>query len=278
MSHPPSPSQQRLISALRRLRESAGMSTYQLAESLGWNQSRVSRLENGIVRASAEDAEKWARATGADPGAAEELAAIAEEAWTETRSWRASHRKGLAARQREMGSTERRATEIFQFSPATVPGLLQSEGYARRALTFGDVTSRGGIDAATAERMKRQDVLREEGRRFEYILTEGALRWHPAPPEVMREQLGHLLDLAALPVVSLSVIPFSRTPAAVYLQPFTIYRITDGTTVLIENYHGESYLSEPGQLSVYERTFAALRASALTGDEALAFARFAILG
>ena len=51
MSQPPSPSQQRLLSILRGLRAGAGLTTYQLAERLGWSQSRVTRIENGNIQA-----------------------------------------------------------------------------------------------------------------------------------------------------------------------------------------------------------------------------------
>lgn len=277
MSHPPSPAQMRLTAILRGLRDAAGMSTYRLAEVLGWSQSKVTRIENGNTQATADDVEAWAEATGADTAAREELSGLAYSAWTQTRSWRASHRGGLAARQREMASMERSATEIRQFTPATVPGLLQSEGYARRVMTFGDVSNRGGIDAAVRERMKRQSVLREPGRSFDYVLTEGALRWSPGPHSLMEEQLGRLVAAAALPAVSLSVIPFDREPAAVYLHPFTIYRIPDAPVVLVENYHAESFAAEKSDIDAYERIFAALKDTALTGGEAVAFARSVIL-
>ena len=278
MSQPPSPSQQRLLSILRGLREGAGLTTYQLAERLGWSQSRVTRIENGIIQASADDADAWAEATGADSGTREDLSALAYSAWNEVRSWRVSHRGGLAARQREMGQLEHRATEIRQFQPEAIPGLLQSESYARRALAFADVTDKGGVDSAAKTRIKRQAILREPGRTFDFTLAEGALRWRPVPRDLMEEQLGHLLAAAALPAVSLSVIPFDREAAQAYQNAFTIFRIPDAPTVLVEFFHGETFPSTATEVSLYERLFATLRDSALHGDEALAFARAVILG
>jgi len=279
MSHPPSPAQQRLIALLRDLRAASGMSTYQLKDVLDWSQAKVSRAERGEGKPlTAEEAEAWAEATGASPAAREELSALAEATWTETRSWRTSHRSGLAFRQREMGQLEHRATQIMQFQPEAIPGLLQSENYARRVLAFADVTAKGGVDAAAKARIERQAVLREPGHTFDFVLGEGALRWRPGPRELMEEQLDHLLALAALPSVSLSVIPFDREAATAYQHAFTIYRIPDAPVVLVENYHAEIFVAEPGYLATYERTFATLRASALHGDEAIAFARSVILG
>jgi transcriptional regulator with XRE-family HTH domain len=278
MSQPPSPSQQRLLSILRGLRAGAGLTTYQLAERLGWSQSRVTRIENGNIQAGADDVDAWAEVTGADQGTRDDLASLAYSAWNEVRSWRVSHRGGLAARQREMGQLEHRTTDIAQFQPEAIPGLLQSESYARRVLAFADVTDKGGLDGAAKARIKRQAILREPGRAFDFVLGEGALRWRPGPRELMEEQLGHLLAAASLPSVSLSVIPFDREAVTAYQHAFTIYRIPDAATVLVEFFHGETFPSLPAEIDLYERLFAALRESALHGDEALAFARAVILG
>lgn len=278
MGYPPTPAQQRLIAILRGLREGGRLSTYALAERLRWSQAKVTRIENGRTRPTSADVDEWAQATGADETVRAELSELAYATATEARSWRASHRSGLAARQREMSAMERSATEILHFQPSVVPGLLQGEAYARRVLTFGDVTSKGGIDAAVRERMKRQAVLREPGRRFDYVLTESALRWRPGPMAVMEEQLGKLLAAASLPAVSLSVIPFDREARAPYIQGFAIFRIPEGPVVLAEGYTKEDFLADPRDVDIYERTFALLRESALTGEDAITFARSVILG
>lgn len=277
MSHPPSPAQERLAAILRGLRTGAGMTTYQLADAMGWSQSKVTRIENGRTQATAADAEEWAVATGADDSAREELSRLAHAAWTEARSWRASHGGGLAARQREMADMDRSASEILHFQPSVIPGLLQSESYARRVLTFGDVSSRGGIDAAVKERMARQSVLREPGRRFDYVLTEGALRWRPGPKAMMEEQLGKLLAAEALPSVTLSIIPFDREARAVYSHGFAVFHIAGGPVVLAEGYTKEDFIADPHDVDAYKRIFSMLRESALTGPDAADFARAVML-
>lgn len=277
MGHPPTPAQERLSAILRGLRQGARLTTYQLAEVLGWSQSKVTRIENGRTQATAADVDEWALATGADEPAREELSQVTYAAWTEARSWRASHRAGLAARQWEMAGMDQSATEIQHFQPSVIPGLLQAESYARRVMTFGDVTGKGGIDAAVKARMKRQAILREPGRRFDYVLTEGALRWRPGPEAVMEEQLGHLLASSSLPSVSLSVIPFDREARTWYSQGFAIFRIPEGPVVLTEGYTKEDFLADPRDVDAYERIFSLLRESALTGPDAADFARAVML-
>ena len=278
MSQPPTPAQARLAAILRGLRDGAGLTTYELAERLGWSQARVTRIENTRTRRfAAVDVERWAQATGAPEQVRDELAGLVYEASTEARSWHISHRAGLAARQREMAEMERSATEILHFQPEAIPGLLQTEDYARRLLGFADITGKGGIDAAVRERMKRQAILRKRGRRFEYILTEGALRYRPGPQHVMSEQLGKLIAAAALPAVTLSVIPYDREARTAYIQAFQIFRTEDGPVALTEGYTKEDFLAAPVDIETLEQEFTLLRESALAGADALDFARAVML-
>ena len=139
-------------------------------------------------------------------------------------------------------------------------------------LRLGDVTGRGDIDAAVTARMNRQTVLLAPGRQFSYVLSEGALRWRPGPPELMGEQIERLIASSALPNVSLGLIPFDRVAAAVYEHGFAIYEM-DEPFVLVENYHGEDFLADHRDLDIYRRIFKTLADSALTGNDAAAFAR-----
>ena len=278
MGQPPTPAQARLAAILRGLRDGAGLTTYELAGRLGWSQARVTRIENMRTRRfGARDVEEWAEATGAPELVRGELSQLVYEASTEARSWHISHRAGLAARQREMAEMERSATEILHFQPEAIPGLLQTEDYARRLIGFADVTGKGGIDAAVRERMKRQAILRKRGRRFEYVLTEGALRYRPGPKQMMSEQLGKLIAAAALPAVTLTVIPYDREARTAYIQAFMIFRTDDGPVALTEGYTKEDFLAAPVDVETLEHEFALLRESALTGPDALDFARAVIL-
>lgn len=280
MSQPPSPARIRLAALLRGLREGARMSTYELRDVLGWSQTRVTRMENarGERPPKAADVDAWARATGAPEAVREELSVLLKAAGSESMSWHVSHRGGLAARQREMSTLEHSATEIAHFQPEAIPGLLQSEDYARRTMDFADVTHKGGIDTAVRERMRRQAILREPGHRFDYVLTEGALRWRPGPDPLMAEQFGKLSAAAALPAVTFSVIPFDREARTAYIQGFEIFRSPEGPAVLTEGYAREDFLADPRDVEIFERTFAVLRESALAGADAIDFARAVMLG
>ena len=167
-----------------------------------------------------------------------------------------------------MADMDRSAAEILHFQPSVIPGLLQSESYARRVLTFGDVSGRGGIDAAVKARMTRQSILREPGRRFDYVLTEGALRWRPGPKAMMEEQFGRLLAAAALPGVTLSIIPFDREARAVYSHGFAVFRIPEVPSYSLRATPKKISSLTRDDVDAYERIFSLLRESALTGTEA----------
>lgn len=273
MSHPASPSRQRLAAILRKLRGDASMSTYDLSAALGWSQSRVTRIERGRIAATAADIEAWADATQASSRVRDMLSDLAYEAWTQTHSWRSSHRRGLAERQRQMGELERSCTLLSHFQPEAVPGLLQSPSYARRVIAMADVTGQRDIDAALAARIERQRIHLEPGRQFRYVLTEGALRWRPGPREIMAEQLDHLIQAASLEAVSLAVIPYDQEARTAYIHPFIIYDIPEAALVLTEQYSGETFISDARDVAVYRQVFGTLGDSALTGDEAAAFIR-----
>lgn len=275
MSQPRTPAQVRLRAILSGLRDGAGLTGDQLAERLGWSQSRVTRIETGKRKVSRAEAEQWADVTGADENLREELSHLAYSAATEARSWRISHSAGLAARQREMAKMERSATEILHFQPSVIPGLLQTEAYARLVIPMGDVTGQGDVDASVRERMRRQRILRERGkRRFDYVLAEGALRWRPGPKELMEEQLGKLTAAAALPSVTISVIPFDRVALTWYAYGFAVFRgVPDGDLVLAEGYATENFAADPDDVEGHEAVYGRLRESALTGPSALDFIR-----
>ena len=85
-----------------------------------------------------------------------------------------------------MGRLEQRATGIIQFRPEAIPGLLQSEGYARRALAFADVYGQGRRRRAAKARIKRQAILRKPGRGFDF----GSGKAHCAGGRVPRADRG----------------------------------------------------------------------------------------
>ncbi len=266
----------RLAAALRELRVQSGLSTYELALRLGWSQSKVSKMERGSTAADPVDVAAWTSALGTEPDVAANLATQAELAANQMRSWQAVHGRGLASRQREIAEMNAAMVRHREFAPDVVPGLLQTPPYAARVLDLADVSGRGGVAEAVAERVNRQALLFDSSRRFEFVLTEGALRYRVGPRDLMRGQAEKIISVMTLPNVSVSVIPFTATPAALFVSGFVIYDIPGDPVVLVEILSRELQLRTSWDMQLYEETFGRLKASALTGEPAEALIRDAM--
>lgn len=261
-----SPDRHRLAATLRQIREDTGLSAERFGEPHGWSQGKVSKIENGRTVPSPEDAETWATAAGQSALAAE-LAALAESVGTQTRGYGGRRRDTLAARAEEAGVAESMATVVRSFQPAIIPGLLQTADYARCVIGMLD-TPAEDIAPAVNARMQRQDALYRERDRFEFALTEGALRWRPGPPEMMITQYDRLIRVIDMGV-NLRVLPFAVRAPTFYDSPLTIFEIPDDPVVVVEGTPREQYYREERDLETCRTAFALAWDAALTGRDAI---------
>ncbi len=264
----PSAERRRLAAALRELRLGTGLSAEHFGEPFGWSQGKVSKIENGRTVPSPQDVEAWATAAG-HPERGPELAALLVSVATETRQW-TGRRGTLAARSEEAGVAESTASVVRVFQPAVIPGLLQTSAYAQDVITMLRAASEEDVAAAVNVRMQRQDALYAPGKRFEFILTEGALRWRPGPPEMMAAQYDRILRVADAPNVDIRVLPFRIQAPVLYTNGFTIYEIPDDPYVLVETMTREQHLREERDLATYRSAFDRCMEAALVGEEAVA--------
>jgi transcriptional regulator with XRE-family HTH domain len=262
-----SPSQRRLAAALQQLRARSGLSAAELGRTLGWTQTRVSRTELGRRSISLADAVAWVDATSAPPDLRAEVTELAESAARAVRSWWSVHAEGLAGRQHEIAALESSAT-IVRNTQHIVPGLLQTADYARHAMGLANVSGQGDLTAAVGARMRRQEILYDPARRFEYVLPESALRWRLADNDAgMRAQADRLLSVDSLPNVSIAILPFTVPPPA-WPTAFVIYEIPGQPLVVVETLTDEFVLGGDREVTAYRDAFARVQAAAVTGDEA----------
>jgi transcriptional regulator with XRE-family HTH domain len=203
-----------LARVLRRLRDDAGLTGVALAEKLGhgWTQPRLSKLENGKQLPTEEDIRAIGLALDAPDSMVETLLDLRSQASAISREWRRGRGEGQAAFQRSYDEMVRAATLIRNHENNVVPGLLQTAGYARsqamQAVHLDDFDP-AEVDATVTARMKRQDVLEDTSKRFEFSIDEAALRMAYCPADVMLGQLGKLLDVTRMPPhVRFGIIPF----------------------------------------------------------------------
>jgi transcriptional regulator with XRE-family HTH domain len=251
---------------LQELRAEAGHNQRQLAERLGWPQSKVSKLESGKQTPTAEDLRAWAAGVGA-PDAAGELVARLRGFETRYRTWKRQLAAGHRARQ-ELGSTElSRSQTVRCFEPAIIPGLMQTADYARCVFTknadFRE-TPRDTEDAVRA-RLKRQEALYDRDRRSHFLVWEAALHTLLSPRQIMASQLDRLGGLIGLDTVSLGIIPL-RAPMR--RSPGHGFMIYDERLVTVETLNTEMWLDDAADVQLYLKAWEWLNDTAVFGRQA----------
>jgi transcriptional regulator with XRE-family HTH domain len=254
-----------LATRLHDLRTSAGMSGKDLAKALDWQQSKVSRLENGRQMPAENDIEAWASACGAKDETIREMLDQLGEAESVRMQFRRRMSRGQAAVQASYNDLVERSTLVRHFETVYVPGLLQIPEYARRVLTeMVDLHELpiDDVDAAVSGRMQRQQMLYDTSRRFEFLLAEPVLHWRLCPPEVMRHQLDRLHSVLGMSHVRLGVIPLGVELATTPQNSFQLY----DDTAIVETFIGETVHGESGS-AAYARAMERLWDEAVTGDD-----------
>ncbi|QKW06642.1 helix-turn-helix domain-containing protein [Streptomyces sp. NA04227] len=265
----------RVARRMRDLRADAGLTGSELAALCGWTHPKTSRLENARTPPTPDDIRRWCQACGAE-GQAEDIIAQSRDAESAYLEWRRQVRAGLKRLQNSYVDLYR-ATELFRiYSPTLVPGLLQTEGYARGVLSgVAELLEiPNDADQAAAARLERSKIVHEPGHRFVMVIEESVLHYQLADAEAMAAQLGYLLTAGALPSVSLGIIPKATRQRA--LWPQELFHIYDDQMVSVELMSARVRVTQPSEVAMYVRAFEQLRHMAVYGAEARALVLHAI--
>ncbi|MGQ0773938.1 MAG: helix-turn-helix domain-containing protein [Pseudonocardiales bacterium] len=261
----------RAAAMLRALRADAGLSTTQLAGQLGWSQSKVSKTELGRTTPSPEDADAWARATGASSATREELRVLAERAATRLTAWRRELAPGRRRMQQDIQRLEAAASVVRVFSPDVVVGLAQTPAYAAAMFRLGrDVGLTEDVEKVVAARLARQAVLEDERKKFLFVMGETALWRHLISPEQMSTQIQQLRQLATRPNVDLAIIRFMSEEHTHQYHGFTVLTDPDAddeALVLAETVTRGLTIRSTDEIRQYIEHFTNLRAGAVDGGE-----------
>lgn len=256
---------QNLASALRDLRKASGLSGDRLAHRCGMSQSKVSRIETGRLLPSVVDVEQVLSALEVDDATRRDLLALARVANAEYQDVRASVRRGLHHRQREIAALEATATQVRHFLPTLITGLLQIPEYMRAAMSTPIDPAAGDIAKAVALKLERQAVLHDKTKSFEFLLTESAIRWQLCEPSIMAVQTDRLVSLSQLPNIRIGILPLSVQVRDGAYHSFVTY---DRRLVTIELFTGQLVLRDPKDIDHYRALFNFFGAHALWADEA----------
>ncbi|MEU6064058.1 helix-turn-helix transcriptional regulator [Streptomyces sp. NPDC047082] len=264
MSNQAQEAREALGARLRGFRKDAGFTSGRaFALATGWQESKVSRIENGKQNASEEDIRVWCTKTDRQEHIDDLIATVRhiDELWLE---WRRQLATGAEKRQQAALPVYSK-TKVFRiWHPTLVWGTLQTAEYA--AETFKQVRDYYQIpddtEAATAKRLERQQYLYQGERIFNVLLAEQALYSNFGGPEVMKGQLDRLLAVMGLARLSLGIVPRS---APLRIWPGNSFSMFDDKLVLVETYSAEFSVTQPREIELYMKAFALLQQSAVYG-------------
>ncbi|WP_406717006.1 helix-turn-helix domain-containing protein [Streptomyces althioticus] len=265
MAGSPTARRRRLSIELKKLREKSALTCAQVGQALDWSGSKVNRMETGSGRVQPSDVDALCRFYDTSDELREFLKSLAREA--KTRGWWQVHGAGVPEWFNIYIGLEQDASTLRQYQCEVLPGLMQTEAYARELHTTGAHMSAEDIDRAVRVRLERQEMLtRPDAPEAWFVVNEGAVRNVIGDLEVMREQLERILETTELPSVTLQVLPFDSgtypaTGSFTMLgfpapeDPDLVYR--DGITDAV-------YLEGEHHVREYTRAFDGLRAAALS--------------
>lgn len=257
-----------LAGELRQLRRAKKLSVRAVAAQLGWQGSKLSRMETGKQGLRVADVASLLviyGVTGADRKRLLNMAEhSAEPGWWETYS------AGLTKWSRTFLQLETDATAIFNFEPLLVPGLLQTPDYARAVMKACGVPD-ADAQLRVAARLGRQAILtRDEPPALHVIVDEGALRRVLGSPWVMASQVRHLIEAASRPNVAIQVVPLDVGGYTGLDGPFMILDFARHKPVVhLEHSMASLFLEDHEEIDFFRRQADRLREVAMDPVESV---------
>jgi len=198
----------RLFKELRNAREVAKKSQHDVATAMDWSISKLIRIETGRASIRTNDLRVLLEFYEVNKERISELIELAKKA-REGTQWDV-YKNAASPEYITYCSYESSAAIIRDFEPITVPGLLQTEDYARAVISTWFGGNSETVDSLVDLRMQRQELLvRPDPPQLHCIIDESVLRRMVAGPQVMLDQLRRLQDYGEHPGVTLRVMPFS---------------------------------------------------------------------
>jgi transcriptional regulator with XRE-family HTH domain len=268
----PSVRSRQLAAELRRLREETAMTGEDVATRLGWSAAKVSRIETARNAVSTTDLATLLDLYEVPASQRERLDGLARTA--RQRGWWDAYADLLGPEYATLIALESDAESVAWYAAQIVPGLLQTEDYAREIVRSTLLISPPGeIERRVQVRMARQKVLTQEGPlRLSVILDEAALARQVGGPQVMRGQLTHLAQMAGRDNITVRVLPWSAGAHPAVMGEFTILKfpgLTAPDVVYLENMTSNIYVEREAEIFRYSLAFERLSDLALPPGESL---------
>jgi transcriptional regulator with XRE-family HTH domain len=274
----PSPvvQRRRLRTELRKTRqEEARLTQEQVAEAMDWSLSKVIRIENGSVGISTNDLKALLRLYKViDVDQTDELVALAKAG--RERSWWSGYREVAPQSLLQLIGYESAALIIRNFETLLVPGLLQTEEYARTVIREFEGSTKH-LETLVEIRMRRQDLLDrgDPSPLLFFILDEAVVRRQIGGKAVMRRQIRSLVEVADRPNVTVEVVPFSAGAHPGLKGPFVVIEFPDAEdddVLYLESARGDLVSRDaPDEVADHREAFEVLRKLSLGPDRSLTY-------
>ncbi|WP_127499573.1 DUF5753 domain-containing protein [Actinoplanes solisilvae] len=252
---------------LRRLRGARRGAA--VASALGWSESKLSRIETAHTGITEPDLDRLLTTYGVRVEDRDRLRELASRG--RARAWWTPYRSSVPDPYDEYVALEAEAVLISEWEPQVVPGLLQTDEYARAVIEVGaDVGAAETIQRRLALRMARQAVLtRDPPPMLRIVLDEAVLHREVGGREVLRRQLARLVEASGRPGVELLVLPFSAGAHAGMTEPFMVLEFEAGTRAPVahsEGLTGGLFRVKPADVDVYRDALSDLRERSMSAE------------
>lgn len=268
MAGSPTVRRRRLSMELIRLREQASMTAEEVGKRLEWSKGRLTHMEtNRWTRPDLGNITRLLDLYGVtDPVRREAILTLARQ--SREKGWWAAYKDIFRS---SLPGFEAEASVIRTYEALVIPGLLQTADYIAAIFRGGQVLDDSQIQRQVFARLARQEILeRDSPPELIAVIDEAALRKLVGGPEVMREQLRHVAQMAARPNITIQVLPDRIGAHAALFGSFMILDFPTGedpSFVYLETPTDSLYLEKPEELDRYTLIYSRTQASALSPEE-----------
>jgi transcriptional regulator with XRE-family HTH domain len=261
----PTARQMRLGSELLKLREAAGLKGREAAALLGTDSARLSQIESGVAGISEDTVRRLAAHYACtDQELVDALAAMAS---SRTRGWWEEYRGLLPTSFLDIAELEQHATYRYDVEFLHVPGLFQTEDYARRIFSYRvPALPDSDLELRVRHRMERKAIIQGPAPiPYEAVIHEAALRIRVGDRTAVRNQLARILELSDADHITVRTIPFDldgfagATNAMMYAGG-TVPKLD---TVVRDAPHGAAFIGSEAQLGAFRALFHMVEAVSL---------------
>ncbi|WP_410672683.1 helix-turn-helix domain-containing protein [Amycolatopsis sp. cmx-4-68] len=266
------PAARTLAASLREEREARNVGLRAFADKLGILPQTLSCWEKGLRLPSIEDVSAILALLGVTGEKRDRIRTLARQA--RERNWLAPSTSDLPFALTTRLNMESTATAITTWSPLIIPGLLQTPDYIRSIMEKSPVTVEQA-DQRLRIRLDRQRILtRRDPIRFSALIGEQSLHENLGSPEIMSDQIDHLVAMSERANISLRIVPTGIGYHPGLIGPFDIYEFADSPPIAsVEHVYSTAFLDEDNQISGHKQVAKLLSGIALSKEASQALLR-----